>query len=106
MTSLPHILVVDDDPALRAMMAEYLGENELRVSVASSGREMMQVLADSGVDLVLLDLRLAGEDGMSLARQIRGERATLPVIIVSGKRDEADRVMGLEIAADDYVTKP
>jgi DNA-binding response OmpR family regulator len=106
MTSLPHILVVDDDPALRALMCEYLGENELRVSVASSGREMNQVLAEAAVDLVLLDLRLAGEDGMALARQLRSESATLPVIIVSGKRDEADRVMGLEIAADDYVTKP
>ena len=104
-TPLPHILVVDDDPAMRALMAEYLGENELRVSVAASGREMKQVLADSGVDLVLLDLRLAGEDGMTLARELRGE-STMPVIIVSGKRDEADRVMGLEIAADDYITKP
>jgi DNA-binding response OmpR family regulator len=104
-TTLPHVLVVDDDPAMRALMAEYLGENELRVSVAASGREMRQVLAGSGVDLVLLDLRLAGEDGMTLARELRGE-STMPVIIVSGKREEADRVMGLEIAADDYITKP
>jgi len=104
-TALPHILVVDDDPAMRALMSEYLGDNDLRVSCASNGAEMTRVLEAAAVDLVLLDLRLAGEDGMTLARRIRGESA-VPVIIVSGKRDEADRVMGLEIAADDYVTKP
>jgi len=103
--ALPHILVVDDDPAMRALLSEYLGENDLRVSCAGSGLEMAGVLADSVVDLVLLDLRLAGEDGMTLARRIR-EDSAVPIIIVSGKRDEADRVMGLEIAADDYITKP
>jgi two-component system OmpR family response regulator len=104
-SSHPHILVVDDDPAMRELICEYLSENELRVTPAASGAEMAAVLKESVVDLILLDLRLAGEDGMQLARQVR-ESSDMPVIIVTGKREEADRVMGLEIAADDYVTKP
>ena len=100
-----HILVVDDDPSVRLLLQEYLAENELRVSTAGSGAEMARILETSVIDLVLLDLRLGGEDGMQLARQLRTE-SKIPVIIVTGKRDEADRVMGLEIAADDYITKP
>jgi len=101
----PHILVVDDDPAIRELLAEYLAENDLRVTCAANGAEMTRALRDTVVDLVLLDLRLGGEDGMRLARELR-EASAVPVIIVTGKREEADRVMGLEIAADDYVTKP
>ncbi len=100
-----HILVVDDDPAMRELMVEYLEENDLRVSTAASGAEMTRILQDQVIDLVLLDLRLSGEDGMQLARELRST-SEIPVIIVTGKRDEADRVMGLEIAADDYMTKP
>lgn len=103
--SKPHILVVDDDPALCELLAEYLAENQLRVTTAGSGAEMTQALREQVIDLVLLDLRLADEDGMQLARQLR-DTSEVPVIICTGKRDEADRVMGLEIAADDYVTKP
>lgn len=104
-SSQPHLLVVDDDPAIRELLAEYLAENELRVTTAASGSEMAQALQAHVVDLVVLDLRLNGEDGMQLARHLR-EGSEIPVIILTGKRDEADRVMGLEIAADDYVTKP
>jgi DNA-binding response OmpR family regulator len=100
-----HILVVDDDQSMRDLLSEYLIENDLRVTAAATGKEMTAVLADTVVDLVLLDLRLSGEDGMQLARQLRAT-SEIPVIIVTGKRDEADRVMGLEIAADDYITKP
>jgi two-component system OmpR family response regulator len=105
MSASHHILVVDDDPAIRELMAEYLTENELRVTTAISGAEMKKALQESVIDLVVLDLRLGGEDGMHLARHLR-ETSAIPVIIVTGKRDEADRVMGLEIAADDYITKP
>lgn len=105
MSAQPHILVVDDDAAIRQLVDEYLTENELRVSTAANGEEMARVLKESVVDLILLDLRLGGEDGLQLARKVR-EDSEVPVIIVTGKRDEADRVMGLEIAADDYVTKP
>src|SRR2546423_2711723 len=101
----PHILAIDDDPAMRKLVADYLVENDVRVTAVASGAEMVQALAQHAIDLVVLDLRLAGEDGMQLARKLREQGAT-PIIIVTGKHDEADRVMGLEIGADDYVTKP
>ena len=100
-----HILAIDDDPAIRKLVADYLGGNDLRVTAVATGAEMAQVLGQHAIDLVMLDLRLAGEDGMELARKVREEGAT-PIIIVTGKHDEADRVMGLEIGADDYVMKP
>ncbi len=84
---------------------EYLAENGLRVSVASSGEEMSQILNDEAIDLVILDLRLAGEDGMAIARSLR-EQSSIPIVMLTGVRDEADRVMGLELGADDYLTKP
>jgi two-component system, OmpR family, response regulator len=101
----PHILVVDDDPQIRSLLDEYLTENGLRVSTASTGRDMQRILNEATVDLVILDLRLADEDGMAIARSLR-ERVAIPVIMLTGVRDEADRVMGLELGADDYVTKP
>jgi DNA-binding response OmpR family regulator len=101
----PHVLVVDDDPQIRELLEEYLSQNELRVTVASKGTDMTRVLADEAIDLVVLDLRLAGEDGMSIARSLRAE-SSIPIIILTGVPDEADRVMGLELGADDYLTKP
>jgi two-component system OmpR family response regulator len=101
----PHILVVDDDPAIRGLVTDYLMENDLRVSSAADGRQMTQVLQDGVVDLILLDLRLPDADGMTLARQLR-DNSKVPIIILTGRRDPADRVMGLELAADDYLTKP
>jgi two-component system OmpR family response regulator len=100
-----HILVIDDDPQIRALLEEYLAENGLRVSVASNGQEMAKILADEAIDLVVLDLRLAGEDGMSIARSLR-DQSSIPIVMLTGVRDEADRVMGLELGADDYLTKP
>jgi two-component system, OmpR family, response regulator len=100
-----HILVVDDDPQIRDLLTDYLSGNGLRVSSASSGQESMKILGEETIDLVILDLRLAGEDGMSIARDLRDQLA-IPVIMLTGVRDEADRVMGLELGADDYVTKP
>ena len=100
-----HILVIDDDPQIRTLLSEYLGENGLQVSVASSGKEMMKILNDEAIDLVVLDLRLAGEDGMAIARSLRDQSA-IPIVMLTGVRDEADRVMGLELGADDYLTKP
>jgi len=104
-TIQPHILVVDDDPHIRELLEEYLTENALRVSVASTGKQMTQILADEPIDLIILDLRLAGEDGMVLARRLREESA-IPIILLTGVHDEADRIMGLELGADDYLTKP
>jgi DNA-binding response OmpR family regulator len=101
----PHILVVDDDPQIRALLEEYLAENGLRVSAAATGKQMSQILTDEAIDLVVLDLRLAGEDGMGIARSLRDQSA-IPIVMLTGVRDEADRVMGLELGADDYLTKP
>jgi two-component system, OmpR family, response regulator len=104
-TTAPHLLIVDDDPAIRELVVEYLGHNDMRVSTAASGREMFESIDREAIDLVLLDLKLPGEDGLQLARTLR-ERATVPIILLTGRAEEADRVMGLELGADDYVTKP
>jgi len=101
----PHVLAIDDDPAMRQLIADYLGENELRVTAVATGEEMERTLAEQAIDVVVLDLRLKSEDGMELARRLR-QASTIPIIMVTGKRDEADRVMGLELGADDYITKP
>jgi DNA-binding response OmpR family regulator len=100
-----HILVVDDDPQIRGLLKEYLSESGLRVSVAANGQEMSKLLSDEAIDLIILDLRLSGEDGMAIARSLR-ERLPIPLVMLTGVREEADRVMGLELGADDYITKP
>lgn len=101
-----HVLVVDDEPAVRGLIAAYLQGTEFRASEAADSREMACVLAEGAVDLVLLDLKLDGEDGLDLVRQLRN-RSALPIIIVSGHhRDAVDRVVGLELGADDYLLKP
>jgi two-component system, OmpR family, response regulator len=100
-----HILVVDDDAAIRELIREYLAENDFKVSVAETGADMDRVLGAEVVDLVILDLKLPDEDGLAIARRLR-ESLDLPIIILTGRKDEADRVMGLELGADDYVTKP
>jgi len=101
----PHVMVVDDDAALRQVVRDYLGENEFRVSEAATGSELTTAFASQVVDLVLLDLRLGAEDGMRLLRQLR-DHSQVPVIVLTGRTEEADRVMGLELGADDYLTKP
>ena len=101
----PHILAVDDDPIVRRLIADYLGQNELRVTAVADGRAMREVIAEQVVDLIVLDLRLESEDGMALARSLRDQSA-IPIIMLSGRAEEADRVMGLELGADDYLTKP
>ena len=101
----PHVLVVDDDESLRRLVDDYLMQNDFRVSAAVSGAELLRTLAGEVIDLVLLDLRLRGEDGMQLLRQVRAQ-SQIPVIILTGRTEEADRVMGLELGADDYLTKP
>jgi two-component system OmpR family response regulator len=100
-----HILVVDDDAAIRELIREYLSEHDFKVSMAETGAEMDKVLGAEMVDLVILDLKLPDEDGLSIARRIR-ESLDLPIIILTGRKEEADRIMGLELGADDYVTKP
>ena len=101
----PHVLAIDDDPAMREVIVDYLGANDLRVTPVATGEEMARALAEHAIDVIVLDLRLAGEDGMELARKVRAV-STVPIIMLTGKKDEADRVMGLELGADDYITKP
>jgi two-component system, OmpR family, response regulator len=101
-----HVLVVDDDPSMRDVIGTYLSNNHLQVSTAADGTAMARALADHEVDLVILDLKLTNEDGLDLMRGITA-RADVPVILMTGhRRDETDRVVGLELGADDYVTKP
>jgi len=101
----PHVLVVDDEESVRRLVDDYLVQNDFRVSAAASGSGLMSALGAEVIDLVLLDLRLRGEDGMQLLRQVRAQ-SQIPVIILTGRTEEADRVMGLELGADDYLTKP
>jgi DNA-binding response OmpR family regulator len=103
--ALPHVLAVDDDPIIRGVISDYLKQNELRVTAVADGRSMQAVLAEEVVDLIVLDLKLRGEDGMTLARRLRDE-SEIPIIMLTGRAEEADRIMGLELGADDYLTKP
>ena len=101
----PHVLAVDDDPTMRELIGDYLRENDFRVTAVGDGAAMRAALAEQVVDLIVLDLRLKGEDGMGLTRRLRSE-STIPIIMLTGRCEEADRVMGLELGADDYLTKP
>src|SRR5262245_43294633 len=101
----PHVLALDDDPSIRQIVTEYLSENELRVTAVANSKELTAVMAKETIDLVVLDLRLQGEDGMQIARRLR-ETSSIPILMLTGRAEEADRVMGLELGADDYLTKP
>jgi two-component system, OmpR family, response regulator len=100
-----HILAVDDDAAIRQLIVDYLTDNGLRVSPAGNGDEMHAVIDADHVDLIVLDVKLPGEDGFSLARGIRA-KSQVPIIMLTGQTHEVDRVLGLELGADDYLTKP
>lgn len=105
---MPHtdrILVVDDDPALRELLAAYLGDNGFKVDLAADGVEMRQALERAMPDAIVLDLMLPGEDGLALTREIRA-RSMVPILMLSARGEEIDRVVGLEVGADDYLAKP
>ncbi len=102
---LPHIAVVDDEPDITQLLAGYLTNHGYRISELHSGQALMALMAGDAPDLVLLDLGLPGEDGFVIARQLR-EHWRCGLVIVSGRGDAVDKVVGLEIGADDYVTKP
>ena len=105
MQGAPHILIVDDHREIRDLVSRALTKEGFRVSAAADGRAMRKVLADSRIDLILLDLMLPGEDGLSLCRALRTE-SNIPIIMLTAKGDEVDRVIGLEMGADDYLPKP
>ncbi len=105
MTDEPHILLVDDERDIRDPLATYLGKNGLRITKAENAAAARDIIAVHAIDLVLLDIMMPGEDGISLARFLRAT-TSIPVILLTAKAEEMDRVLGLEIGADDYVTKP
>jgi two-component system OmpR family response regulator len=102
-----HILVVDDDEEIRDLLRQYLEKNGFKVSTAANGRAMRTVLAEGGVDLLVLDLMMPGEDGLTLCRQLNAAGGNpVPILMLTARNDEADRILGLEMGADDYLTKP
>jgi two-component system OmpR family response regulator len=100
-----HVLVVDDDAEMRALLAEYLGGSGFRVSLAANGGEMRRLMEAERPDVVMLDVMLPDEDGLVLCRELRAS-SRLPVIMVSARSSDVDRIVGIEIGADDYVGKP
>ncbi len=100
-----HILVVEDDSEIGLLIKRHLVSCDFKVTLARDGAEMDRLLASNRVDLVLLDLMLPGEDGISICRRLRAT-SSVPIIIVSAKNEDIDRVVGLEVGADDYVPKP
>ncbi len=101
----PHILVVDDDPDLLELLRSYLGSNGFSVAVAADGVAMRAELAARAPDAIVLDLMLPGEDGLSLTRALRAN-SQVPILMLSARGEELDRVIGLEVGADDYLAKP
>lgn len=102
-----HILIVDDDREIRELLATYLEKNGLKATAVASGRHMRSLLADTPVDLVVLDLMMPGEDGLTLCRDIRaGKHRNLPILMLTARAEESDRILGLEMGADDYLVKP
>lgn len=99
------VLVVDDDPELRQLLRDHLGTHGYDVLLASDGQEMWRQIEAARVDLVVLDLMLPGDDGLTLCRDLRA-RTALPILMLSARGDEMDRVIGLEVGADDYIAKP
>ncbi|WP_137129504.1 response regulator transcription factor [Rhizobium sp. FY34] len=99
------ILIVDDDPEIRRLVADFLGREGFVVELAEDGRDMDRALERLQPDLVVLDLMLPGEDGLSICRRLRAA-SDLPILMLTAKGEEVDRVVGLEIGADDYVVKP
>ena len=100
-----HILIVDDDAEIRSLLSQYLVKNGLRVTAVADGRGMAQALDGGRIDLIVLDLMLPGEDGLVLCRNLRAKSDT-PVIMLTARGDETDRIVGLEMGADDYLAKP
>jgi len=105
MEPTPHVLVVDDSADIREPLARYLTKKGMRVSTASGGQEVRRMVKANAFDIVVLDIMMPGEDGLSLCRFLQ-ETTDMPVILLTAMVEEADRIVGLEIGADDYVTKP
>lgn len=101
-----HVLIVEDDTVMRHLIARLLRENGFRSTGVRDGREMWETLKHAGVDLILLDVMLPGDSGIELLRALRSQEGSPPVVMVTAKGSEADRVLGLDLGADDYLPKP
>src|SRR5262245_6717035 len=101
----PHILIVDDDRQIRAMLARFLAEHAMRVTQAGDGEQMLKTLEAGRFDVIVLDVMMPGDDGFTLCRRLRNTN-TIPLILLTARNSETDRIVGLELGADDYVTKP
>ncbi|SAL39689.1 two component transcriptional regulator [Caballeronia sordidicola] len=107
MNTIDHILIVDDDRGIRELIAGYLDKSGMRVSLAANGRQMYSVLENGAPDLIVLDLMMPGEDGLVICRELRaGKFRSVPVLMLTARDEEADRILGLEMGADDYLPKP
>lgn len=106
MSNASHILVVDDDPEIRTLLGRYLAEQGFRVSIAADRRECEAAIADSNPDLVVLDVMLPDGSGLDICRTISSRRPHLPVILLTALKEDVDRIVGLELGADDYLGKP
>ena len=100
-----HILIVDDDAEIRSLLSKYLVKNSLRVTAVADGRAMWQALEAGRIDLIVLDLMLPGDDGLTLCRKLRA-KSDIPVLMLTARGEETDRIVGLEMGADDYLAKP
>jgi len=105
MSERPHVLIVDDDREIRGLLAQYLEKHDFRTTAVADGKEMRRVLDRTHIDLLVLDLMLPGEDGLALCRELRS-RSQLPIIMLTARGEDVDRIVGLELGADDYVAKP
>ena len=101
-----HILVVDDEAKLRELLKKYLSREGFTVTTVEDGQAMDDYLVENDVDLIIMDLMLPGEDGLSITRRLRSLNHHLPIIMLSARGDEVDRIVGLEVGADDYLAKP
>jgi two-component system OmpR family response regulator len=107
MDHVDHILIVDDDREIRELVSNYLKKNGLRATVAADGRQMRSFLDTDAVDLIVLDIMMPGDDGLLLCRELRvGKHKATPVLMLTARTDETDRIIGLEMGADDYLAKP
>ena len=102
----PKLLVVDDDPRLRDLLRRYLGENGFQVFVADNGVTMNRLWLRERFDALILDLMMPGEDGLQILRRLREQKDTTPIIMLTARGEDVDRIVGLEMGADDYISKP
>jgi two-component system OmpR family response regulator len=105
MNATPHILVVDDDSEIRDLLGRFLTKHGYRVTTAADGREMWAALGDWAIELIVLDIMMPGDDGLTLCRKVRAD-SQIPIIMLTAVGEETDRIVGLEMGADDYLPKP